>query len=172
MKHALIGTYFHRLFGERIFHHEIWKPDQRSMAAGLALGLFIAFTPTIPFQMILSIIGAVVLRVNLPIALAACFITNPVTAVPIYLAAHQLGQFLIESTAFESFILGHFKFHHRTGEFMRQSIYLWTGSLIFSSTSAVLGNACVHIIGNFNRRMKRAYDEKKQRQQDQDNEVA
>ncbi len=134
---------------------EIWKIDQFRLANGLSLGLFIAFTPTIPFQMLLCIIGAVILHVNLPIALAACWITNPVTAIPVFLAAHKLGKCVLENTAIERYTLELFSMYERTGGMMRESLYLWTGSLIFALSSAVLGNFLIHIIYNINNRFRR-----------------
>ena len=120
------------------------------MAGGVSLGLFIAFTPTIPFQMLLAALGAILLRVNLPAALAACWITNPLTALPIYLTARRWGQHLPENAPFTEFILDFFSFESRTGQFMEQSLYVWTGTLMLSIVSASLGNSaarCVWTIG-------------------------
>jgi hypothetical protein len=143
MKRTLRDTLIHRMLGERLFDHRIWGLDVPSLASGLSLGLFVAFTPTIPFQMLLCAIGALVLRVNLPIALAACWVTNPVTALPIYLAARQLGQLLLEHTAIADLIISFFSFESKAGVFMEQSLYLWAGSLIFAVFGALLGNLAV-----------------------------
>jgi uncharacterized protein (DUF2062 family) len=146
MKHALRNTYVHRILGERVFHHGIWALDIDSVAGGLSLGLFVAFTPTIPFHMLLCAIGAILLRVNLPIALAASWIMNPLTALPIYLFARRTGQYFFAHSAIGEFILNLFSFESRTGKFMEASMYLWTGSLVFSTFSAFLGNAAARLV--------------------------
>jgi hypothetical protein len=51
MKRGMRNGRIHRLLGDRIFHPHIWSFDERSLSGGLALGLFIAFTPTLTFQM-------------------------------------------------------------------------------------------------------------------------
>jgi len=141
IKDSLRNTYVHRILGERVFHHDIWVLDTDPVAGGLSLGLFVAFTPTIPFQTLLCAVGALLLRVNLPIALAASVIMNPLTAFPIYLSAHRTGQYFFEHSAIGEFTLGLFSSESRTGRFMEASLYLWTGSLIFSTVSAFVGNA-------------------------------
>ena len=143
MKHTLRNTYIYRILGERIFDHRIWRFDLNSLAGGVSLGLFVAFTPTIPFQMLLAAFGAILLHVNLPVSLAACWVTNPLTALPIYLTASQLGQYLLENSTLLAFVLGFFAFEGRTGSFMEQGLHLWTGSLVFSTISAFLGNMAI-----------------------------
>ena len=148
-KHALRKTYLYHLLGERIFHNQVWVFDKKSVAGGLSLGLFVALSPTIPFQMLLCAIAAVPLRVNLPIALAACWITNPLTAPAIYFYAHKLGRYLLDHTRIVDFALGPFGFESRIGKFMELNLFLWTGCLLFASVSAVLGNVVVRITWNW-----------------------
>ena len=100
-----------------------------------------AFTGTAGLGLIVFAIGALLLRVNLLIALAASVIMNPLTAFPIYLSAHRTGQYCLEHYAIGEFTLGLFSSESRTGRFMEASLYLWTGFLIFSTVSAFVGNA-------------------------------
>ena len=72
-------------------------PHRRSVARGLAVGLFWAFMP-VPLQSVFAAMTCVWLRVNVLIAVAACWITNPFTAVPFIYAAHAVGAFLIGSS--------------------------------------------------------------------------
>lgn len=151
---GLRETYIHRILGERLFDKHIWKFDIDSLAGGLSIGLFIALTPTIPFQMFLSAVCAILLKVNLPIALVACWITNPFTALPIYLTAHQLGEFLLEGSRLAEFIFDLFDFETRTGKFMRQGLYLWVGSVIFAFVFALFGNITIRLAGLMIHRLK------------------
>jgi len=146
MKLGLRNGRVHHLLGDRLFHQHVWGFDQRSVAGGLALGLFIAFTPTIPFQMLLCAVGAILFRVNLSIAVAAIWITNPLTAVPVYVAASRVGRFLCEHTRIGEMTWAFFGFEGRTGRFMEQGLFLWTGSLVFSVVSAGLGFVTVHAL--------------------------
>ena len=54
------------------------------------MGLFIAFMP-IPGHMIVAIMAALLLRVNIPVAAMAVWVTNPLTVVPIFYLAYRLG---------------------------------------------------------------------------------
>lgn len=78
-----------------MFERDLWHPCRDSVASGLAVGLFVSMLP-IPGQMILAGIWAVPFRANIPIALAACWVTNPITQIPILLFQEKFGDFLRE----------------------------------------------------------------------------
>jgi len=145
VKRQLHNSYVHHLIGERLFHHHIWALDRYSLAGGLALGLFVAFTPTIPFQMLLAALGALFLSVNLPMAVLACWVTNPLTALPIYLAARRFGKFLLQDTEIVENVTALFGFQGYMGTFMTQSLYLWAGTLVFSCVAALVGYLAVQL---------------------------
>jgi uncharacterized protein (DUF2062 family) len=85
-----------RLVGQHRIPRQLWDFHHRALRGGLCLGVFIGFTPTIPFHMIIVAVAAVFLRVNLPIALLACWISNPITVGPIYWYGDKLGHALLE----------------------------------------------------------------------------
>ncbi len=153
LKHALRNSRLHRILGERLFHIHVWKIDKRSIAGGLSLGLFVAFTPTIPFQMFLCAVGCVFLRLNLPVAWLACWVTNPLTALPIYLAARRLGIYLLRGSGIAAWVLELFHFTGTTARVIEQSLYLWSGCLIFSTVSALLANLVVRLLWRLPRRI-------------------
>lgn len=62
-----------------------------SIARGTALGMWIALTPTVGAQMVMVAILGVPLRANLPIACAMCWISNPLTMIPLYYLFYWLG---------------------------------------------------------------------------------
>jgi uncharacterized protein (DUF2062 family) len=82
------------VFGDALFHPSLWHLHRRSAAGGVAIGLFCGLIPG-PLQMIAAAIAAVVLRVNLPVALVTTVYTNPLTIVPLYLAAYELGSLVL-----------------------------------------------------------------------------
>jgi uncharacterized protein (DUF2062 family) len=73
-----------------------WVPCRDSVAVGLATGLFFANMP-MPFQMLPAALAAAFLRGNVPTAMAACWVSNPVTQLPFMLLHYKVGQWLCEN---------------------------------------------------------------------------
>jgi len=137
LRHA----WLHRVFGESLFRKHLWVHDRRAIVGGFTLGVFIALTPTIPLQMLLATLGVVYFRLNLPAALAACWITNPLTLGPIYLTSWKLGRFVLEEVIIIEDFFDFFARQGRINTIVRQSAYLWTGSLVVATTSALATHA-------------------------------
>src|SRR3989304_2625216 len=134
-QHHLNGTILHRVIGERLFDSHLWKPTNKSVSAGFAIGVFIALTPTIGVQIPLIILSALFLRVNIPVALAASWITNPLTAPVIYPLQYKLGLWL--SGAPDANVLEGYTGMVRI--FFCYAIPLWVGSLISATFCSSLG---------------------------------
>jgi hypothetical protein len=81
-------------FESTLLHPRLWHLNRHSAAGAVATGLFCGLIPG-PFQMLGAAIGALLFRVNLPLALVATLYTNPLTIVPLYLAAFGLGKFAL-----------------------------------------------------------------------------
>ncbi|HLD47783.1 MAG TPA: DUF2062 domain-containing protein [Desulfobaccales bacterium] len=71
------------------------QEDPRRIAAGMALGVFIGITPTIPLHTVIVLSLAALLRVSPVTAFIGIQIGNPLTVVPIYIACYKVGQFLL-----------------------------------------------------------------------------
>ncbi len=71
------------------------KGDPKYVASGMAIGVFVAATPTIPFHMIISIALAIMLRASKPAALIGSWFSNPLTVGPIYYSSYKLGIVLL-----------------------------------------------------------------------------
>ena len=84
------------MFGDTLFHPALWHLNRRSAAGGVAVGMFCGLIPG-PFQMLGAAIACVLLRKNLPLALVTTLYTNPITIVPLYLIAYQIGGFTLGS---------------------------------------------------------------------------
>lgn len=143
---ALRDSLAHRWLGDHLFDKALWIPQRTAAANGLALGLFIAFTPTIPFQMVLAAMGAILLRANLPAAIVGVWVTNPLTAVPIYLSANRLGYRILQDTWLLSLVQEFFVQESRSAIFFNHTLYLWTGSLVLGGLSALAGWVVVHLL--------------------------
>ena len=83
-------------FGPRLQHHNLWHLHRRSVAGGIATGLFAGLIPgSNPVQFTAGALLAIAFRVNLPIAVAVTLYSNPFTIVPLYFAAFKLGQLVL-----------------------------------------------------------------------------
>jgi len=81
-------------FENTLLHPRLWHLNRRSAAGAVAAGLFCGLIPG-PFQMLGAAICAVILRVNLPLALLTTLYTNPFTIVPLYIVAFAIGQWAL-----------------------------------------------------------------------------
>ena len=69
--------------------------DPRKLAWGMALGVFIGVTPTVPFHTVAVLVLAPILRISPVTAYMGIWIMNPVTIAPLYVAAYKVGKFLL-----------------------------------------------------------------------------
>lgn len=76
--------------GQALHHPNLWHLNRKSVAGGVAVGLFCGLIPG-PLQMISAAVLSVLFRVNLPVAVILTWYTNPLTIVPIYYVAYKLG---------------------------------------------------------------------------------
>lgn len=71
------------------------QDDPRKLAWGMALGVFVGITPTMPFHTVIVLALAPMLGISPVTAYLGIWIMNPVTMAPLYLAAYKAGQFLL-----------------------------------------------------------------------------
>ncbi len=83
-----------RPFKKFLGHPKIWALNRRSVAGGVAAGLFCGLIPG-PFQIFGSLLWVVAFKVNLPVAFVVTLYTNPLTIVPLYVLAVAYGQWLL-----------------------------------------------------------------------------
>jgi uncharacterized protein (DUF2062 family) len=69
--------------------------DPRRIALGMALGVFIGITPTVPFHTAAALSLAALLGVSPVTAFIGIQVGNPLTIGPIYILAYKVGQFLL-----------------------------------------------------------------------------
>ena len=109
------------------------QDDPRKIAGGMALGVFIGFTPTIPFHTLVALTLAALLRVSPVTAFLGIQVCNPLTIPAIYLAAYKLGQFLLYR--------GKPLVFPETFSFKAWICVLWQGGVAFQVGGAVLAIA-------------------------------
>ncbi len=71
------------------------QDSPQKLAWGMALGVFVGMTPTVPFHTVMVLFLAPLLRVSPVTALMGMFIMNPVTMPPLYFAAYKIGEFIL-----------------------------------------------------------------------------
>jgi uncharacterized protein (DUF2062 family) len=94
-KRKLKGGLLHRMLGDRLFEHRLWKPERMPFAGGIALGLAIGLMPTYYVQILLAFLLAYALRMNITAAVLGTLVTNPITTPGILLLQYRLGIRLI-----------------------------------------------------------------------------
>ncbi|MBN1437275.1 MAG: DUF2062 domain-containing protein [Sedimentisphaerales bacterium] len=82
---------------ERFIIYRVLHADDspHRIALGIALGLFIAWTPTVGIQMMLVLAAATLLRANKLVGVPLVWISNPLTIVPIYFFNYCLGRYIL-----------------------------------------------------------------------------
>lgn len=83
-----------RPFEYVLAHPVYFSATRRGVGGGLWLGLVIGLLP-IPGQTVIAVLGALLFRVNLPVAAITVWISNPVTFVPIFYLAYKIGAALL-----------------------------------------------------------------------------
>jgi uncharacterized protein (DUF2062 family) len=94
--HEKIRNHVHlnRIFGSLLHDPNLLHLNRRSVSSAFAVGLFMAFVP-IPFQMLLAAAAAIIVRCNLPIAVALVWITNPFTMAPVFFFCYKVGTWFL-----------------------------------------------------------------------------
>jgi len=104
--------------------HDLFAFNRRPLAMGVAIGLFCGLIPG-PLQVASTIVVCSLLRANVVTGIVATFYTNPLTIIPLYIAAFHIGEYLLPGTytlpPFVDATIG-------TAEWI-SSIYTWVLSL-------------------------------------------
>ncbi len=140
-----------KLFGERLYDPNLWHLNRRSVSGAFFVGLFWAFMP-FPLQMVSASATAVLARVNLPIAFALVWVTNPLTIPPIFYLNYRVGAWLLGRERFT----GDFE---PTLQWLMQQIHIiWQplllGSVLCGALAGLMGYAAIRLlwrlhIGNY-----------------------
>ncbi|OGT21236.1 MAG: hypothetical protein A2V90_09190 [Gammaproteobacteria bacterium RBG_16_57_12] len=125
-----------KAFGTLLHNPNLWHLNRYSASGGVAVGLFASMIP-LPLQMILAAIGAIVFRVNLPLAIGMTWLTNPLTAPPLYYLAYKIGAWIMRVPTQEFQFELSFDWLSQGLEIILEPFLL--GSVIMGAVSALLG---------------------------------
>ncbi|UNU72955.1 DUF2062 domain-containing protein [Moraxella nasovis] len=81
-------------FGPFLTDPRLWHMNRNSLERAVYVGILCAFFP-LPGQMPLAVLGALLLRANVPMAVALTWITNPLTAIPVVWFAYSVGAYIL-----------------------------------------------------------------------------
>lgn len=139
----------------------VWHLNRRSVAGGVAVGLFISWVP-VPMQMLLAAIISAVMRVHVPVSVVMVWFTNPLTFAPLLYAAWHSGSMILGKPVFAEPL----KFS--TESLLTSAGYAWptllAGMLFCASVSAVIGFGAtlliwrIHAIRRWRQRRHRKHD--------------
>jgi len=110
--------------------------SQQKLAWGMALGVFIGITPTVPFHTILALTLAPLLRISPVTAYLGIWVMNPLTMGPLYYAAHKVGKLLLAQRC--PAIPAVFNFHARMEILWTNGLALQVGGIIIALPPAIL----------------------------------
>ncbi len=126
---------------ERFFIFRVLHVDDtpHRIALGVAVGIFVAWTPTIGLQMVLTVFLAWLLRANKLVGVPFAWISNPFTLIPIYKwCNYNVGRLLLpgdypDPNFFNRIVLTG-SWAERTKAFWEETIHvfapLWLGSVV------------------------------------------
>ena len=82
---------------KRFFIYRVLHVDDtpHRIALGVAIGIFVTWTPTIGLQMVLTVALAWLLRANMLVGVPFVWISNPLTLLPIYGTNTVVGAWLV-----------------------------------------------------------------------------
>ena len=117
------------------------------IAFGLALGAFVAWTPTVGIQMILVVLLSLLIPFNRAAAILAVYLSNPVSMLPMYVLAYRVGNWFFPKPGLEQQLaealhdnrLGWWQWLGRFWELMWEFAGpLWLGALMLGALTAAL----------------------------------
>lgn len=124
----------------------VWHLNRRSVAGGVAVGLFVSWIP-IPLQMLLAAVLAAILRVHVPVSVVMVWFTNPLTFAPLLYAAWRSGSMILGKPVLAD------PLNFSTQSILTNAGVAWptllTGMVFCASVSAVLGFVATLLIWRF-----------------------
>jgi uncharacterized protein (DUF2062 family) len=133
----------------RFLIHTVLHADDppHRIAWGVAIAMFVTFTPTVGFQMVLAVFLAWLLGGNKAVCVPIVWISNPATIIPIYYLCYRIGRFILGGEGVGLAWWGQLtqppdawwpRVQFYWQRFTEIAAPLWIGSLIFAALAAYL----------------------------------
>lgn len=124
------------LFGTLLHDANLWHLNRRSVSGAFAIGLFWALIP-VPLQMLAAAACAIIWRINLPIAVALVWVTNPLTIPPVFYLSYLLGSWILGEPAMDGQIELSLNWMASSLAHVWQPLFL--GSILLATLAAGVG---------------------------------
>jgi len=105
--------------------------SDHEIALGATIGVFWGVFPTFGLSTLLTLILFKFIRFNLPVAISAAFISNPLTSPFLLLTSYQVGSFFVDTGV-------KFEYENWAHNLSKLGLVMLIGSTIVSSVSALL----------------------------------
>ena len=142
-RHDIAKQWFMSPFRHLLQDHRLWGVRRRWVVPAFALGLFIAFMPIFGHTLA-AVLLALAFRVNIPVAAAATWVSNPATMVPMYYFEYQLGSAIL------GWELQPFAFEPSLDWLTHTFVNIWQpmllGSVLLGLTAAIVGYVTLDIL--------------------------
>jgi uncharacterized protein (DUF2062 family) len=149
-----------------VLHHILHVDDPpHQLALGVALGIFMAFTPTVGLQTVFVLLFAWLLKANKVVGLPLVWITNPATIVPIYYTCYVIGRAILGhpgvGNQFWSELSQRPEGWWNTVTFLWKRLMeiaepLWVGCILVSTIAGVVSYAVVYVAIRWYRAKRRS----------------
>lgn len=84
-----------KLFAPHLADQRLWQFNRHSLNKAVYIGVLSAFFP-LPGQMLLALVGSLIFRANVPMALGLTWLTNPLTTLPVFYASYYVGAKILD----------------------------------------------------------------------------
>lgn len=123
-------------FDHLLHDPKLWGISRRNVVPAFALGLFVSYLP-FPGHMLTAGLLALVLRVNIPVAVAGVWVSNPLTIYPMFRLAFEVGRHLLRMPP------APFEFELSVDWVLDGFVYVWQplllGCILLGSILALIG---------------------------------
>jgi uncharacterized protein (DUF2062 family) len=132
-----------RALSKPLADRRLWIPCRDTVAMGLAIGMFFSMILVLPLQMLFAAVLTMRVRANVPFAMAACWISNAFTFVPMGLVQIALGDWLRKTLHIKVPVFENIETTYMDLHFNAASLIL--GMLVSGLIMALLSFPVVHL---------------------------
>ena len=142
-RHHMSNQWYMFSFRHLLHDHRLWGIRRRTVVPAFAIGLFIAFMP-VPGHTLISVLIALAIRVNIPIAALSTWVSNPLTIGPMCYFGYRLGQKLLGAP------LQNFQFDMSWDWITHTFVTIWQpmllGCFILGAAAAITGYVTLNLL--------------------------
>jgi len=142
-KHEIGERWYLAPFKDLVHDRRLWAIRRQTVAPAFALGLFMSFMP-FPGHPAWATLLALAFRINIPVAFATTFVSNPLTAGPMYFVAYQLGSRVLGMEP-EPFVF-EMSFDWMATTFIKYWAPISLGCFLMGLTAGAIGYAVVDLL--------------------------